>query len=462
MLKLYNALSRRVEEFKPINEGLVKMYSCGPTVYSFPHIGNMRAYVFMDSLRRILKYNGFNILGVMNITDVGHLTSDEDSGEDKMEISAKKENKSPYEIAAFYTNVFLNDLEKLNIDKPEHITKATDYVSKMIDFIKILENKGYTYMIDGDGLYFDIQKFNGYGRLSGKKLDEKGVSRTGENDNKRHQFDFALWKLVSPNHIMKWDSPWGVGCPGWHTECCVMSKDILGDNFDIHTGGVDHKPIHHENEIAQNNAASSHNVVNRWMHNEFVQIDGGKMSKSLGNIYTISDLQEKGYSPMSFKYFCLQTYYGKKINFTFDTLKASQTALIKLHKLLGEHKENKSSTPNETLEKYEKEFLSAINDDLNTPLAIGIIWTMLKNEPKSKDIYDLVIKFDSALGLNLDKELDIVQDNNIPTEIIELAEKRWAAKKAKDWSTADSIRNELKTLGYEIKDNSEGYDINKI
>lgn len=462
MLKLYNALTRKVDEFKPINEGEVKMYSCGPTVYSYPHIGNMRAYIFMDSLRRILKYNGYKINGVMNITDVGHLTSDEDSGEDKMELSAKKENKSPYEIAEFYTNIFMSDLSKLNIDKPEHITKATEYVEKMVDFIKILEDKGYTYMIEGDGLYFDIQKFSKYGMLSGKKLDEKGVSRTGENELKKHAFDFALWKLVPENHIMKWNSPWGIGCPGWHTECCVMSKDILGNNFDIHTGGVDHKPIHHENEIAQNNSASGHNVVNRWMHNEFVQIDGGKMSKSLGNIYTITNLEERGFSPMAFKYFCLQTYYGKKINFTFDTLKASQTALVKLHKLLNEHKQNETKTSREVIEKYDTEFLNALNDDLNTPLAIGIIWTMLKNEPKSNDLYKLAIKFDKALGLKLDEELKTISNNDIPTEISELAEKRWEAKKSKNWAVADELRTKLKSLGYEIKDSQDNYQITKI
>lgn len=463
MLKLYNALTRKVEEFKPINEKLVKMYSCGPTVYYYPHIGNMRAYVFMDSLRRIIKYNGYDILGVMNITDVGHLTSDEDDGEDKMELSAKKENKSPYEIAEYYTNIFLTDLDKLNIEKPEHITKATEYVNKMIDFIKILEDKGYTYYIDGDGLYFDIQKFPGYGMLSGKDLEKSGISRTGEKEAKKHQFDFALWKEVPENHIMKWNSPWGVGCPGWHTECCVMSKDILGDRFDIHTGGVDHKPIHHENEIAQNDVVAGHPVVNRWMHNEFLQVDGGKMSKSLGNIHTIASLEEKGFHPMSFKYFCLQTYYGKKINFTLDSLKASQTALIKLHKLLDEHKVSNNPTDTAILKKYDNEFLSAVNDDLNTPLAIGILWTMLKSEAKSIDIYNLAIKFDKALGLKLNEKLELTEENSdIPAEIVELAEKRWQAKQSRDFTTADSLREELKNKGFLVKDSKEGYEITRI
>ena len=463
MLKLYNALTRRVDEFVPIEENKVKMYSCGPTVYYYPHIGNMRAYIFMDSLRRILKYNGYQVEGVMNITDVGHLTSDEDSGEDKMELSAKKEKKTPYEIATYYTNIFMNNLNLLNIETPEHITKATEYVDKMIDFIKVLEEKGFTYYIEGDGLYFDIQKFKGYGMLSGKDLEKSGISRTGEKELKRHQFDFALWKEVPENHIMKWNSPWGIGCPGWHTECCVMSQDHFGSKFDIHTGGIDHKPIHHENEIAQNDAVAGHRVVNRWMHNEFVQVDGGKMSKSLGNIYTIDQLKEMGYDPMSFKYFCLQTYYGKKINFTFDTLKASQTALIKLHNLLNEHKASSNKTSAETLEKYKQEFLNAINDDLNTPLAIGIIWSMLKNEAKSKDLYDLTIQFDNALGLKLDKELEITEENvDIPEEIKLLAEQRWTAKLEKNWTIADALRQELASKGYVVKDSKEGYEITRI
>lgn len=463
MLKLYNALTNKIDEFVPIEEGVVKMYTCGPTVYSYPHIGNMRAYIFMDSLKRILKYNNFKVKSIMNITDVGHLTSDEDDGDDKMEVSAKKENKSPYEIAEFYTNIFYDDLDALNIDKPEHFTKATDYVEKMIDFIKILEEKGYTYFIENDGLYFDIQKFPNYGMLSHKDLSKTGVSRTGEKEAKHHQFDFALWKLVPESHIMKWNSPWGVGCPGWHTECCVMSQDLLGSNFDIHTGGIDHRPIHHENEIAQNDSATGHQVVNRWMHNEFLQIDGGKMSKSLGNLYTISQLKEMGFAPMSFKYFCLQSHYDKKINFTLSALEANQTALEKLHRLLNEHKESHAKTDPEIIAKYSNEFLSAINDDLNTPLAIGIIWTMLKNEAKSHDLYELTLKFDTALGLKLDEPLEETKElEPIPTDIKELAEQRWQAKTERNWELADKLRAELSDLGFSVKDTKTGYEITKV
>ena len=306
MIKLYNTLTRQNEELVPINKNLVKMYTCGPTVYYLPHIGNMRAYIFMDTLRRVIKYNGYSIEGVMNITDVGHLTSDSDDGEDKMEKSAKRENKTPIEIAKYYTDIFFKDLEMLNIDIPEHITKATEYIPQMIAFIQKLEAKGYTYIID-DGVYFDVSKFKDYGRLSNKSLDEIGVARVEENSQKHHPFDFALWKFVPDSHIMKWDSPWGVGCPGWHIECSAMSGDILGDHFDIHTGGIDHLPIHHENEIAQNDCAWGHKVVEKWIHNEFVLVDGGKMSKSLNNFYTLTQLKDMGYEPLAYKLFCLNT-----------------------------------------------------------------------------------------------------------------------------------------------------------
>lgn len=458
MLKIYNSLTKQKQEFKSLEENLVKMYSCGPTVYSYPHIGNMRAYIFMDSLRRILKYNGYTLQGVMNITDVGHLTSDEDSGDDKMEKAAKRENKSPYEIAEFYTNIFLDNLNKLNIDIPEHITKATEYIEKMIDFVKVLEDKGYTYILE-DGVYFDIQKFKGYGALSNKDLDSDKVARIEENTNKRHAFDFALWKFVSPNHIMKWNSPWGVGCPGWHIECSAMSHDILGDKFDIHTGGVDHLPVHHENEIAQNDCAMGHQVVKNWMHCEFLQVNGGKMSKSLGNCYTIDELQEKGYAPLDFKYFCLNTHYAKKLNFTFDAINAAKSARKNLNKLLLAHKNSSAKTSQEILDKYSAQFLDAINDDLNTPLALGVLWTMLK-ENASKDIFDLAVKFDKALGLDFENVKEETQDE-IPAEILEKAQLRWQAKLNKDWGVADAIRQELLALGYEILDSKTEYTVKK-
>ncbi len=460
MLKLYNTLTRNKTPFSPIEEGLVKMYTCGPTVYYYPHIGNMRAYIFMDSLRRVLKYNGYTLKGVMNITDVGHLTSDEDDGDDKMELAAKRENKSPYEISAYYTNIFMHNLEMLNIDVPEHVVKATDYIDKMIEFVKILEQKGYTYILE-DGVYFDVKKFKGYGALSGKDLDKTGVARVQENANKHHPFDFALWKFVPDNHIMKWPSPWGVGCPGWHIECSTMSNDILGNHFDIHTGGIDHLPIHHENEIAQNDAALDRKVVERWMHNEFVQVDGGKMSKSLNNIYTIDQLAEMGYNPMDFKYFCLNTYYGKKINFTFDALKAANSALKKLHKSLNEHKQGTNNLDQAVIDDYKQKFLDAINDDLNTPLALGVVWTALK-EPASKQIYQMVVDFDRALGLQLDKDYMDYSKQEIPEQVVALAEQRKLARQNKDFAESDRLRDEISKLGFSIKDTREGYEITSL
>ncbi len=459
MIKLYNTLTKRNEELKPIHPGLVKMYTCGPTVYYYPHIGNMRAYVFMDTLRRVLKYNDYKILGVMNITDVGHLTDDADSGDDKMEKAAQKEHKTPWEIAKYYTNIFFDNLQKLNIDIPEHITKATEYIPQMIEFIKKLEAKGYTYIID-DGVYFDVSKFPAYGQLSNKSLDDVGVARVEENNQKRHPFDFALWKFVSENHIMKWDSPWGVGCPGWHIECSTMSGDILGDHFDIHTGGIDHLPIHHENEIAQNDCAYGHRVVNMWLHNEFVLVDGGKMSKSLGNIYTLDQLQEMGYSPLSYKFFCLNTNYNKKINFTFDALKSSQTALINLKKLIAEHKSSDAKTSPDTLARYKKEFLDAVNDNLNTALAMGVLFAMVKGESKSHDIYELAIDFDRVFGLKLDEPEEKVE-SVVPVEVKDLAEKRWQAKLSKDYAQADVLRQQISDMGYSVLDSKEGYVIER-
>lgn len=457
MLSLYNSLSRKKEEFVPYGE-VVKMYSCGPTVYSYPHIGNMRAYIFMDNLRRTIKYNGFKIDGVMNITDVGHLTSDEDEGEDKMEVASKREKKSPYEIAEYYTNIFMEDLNRLNIDIPEHITKATEYIDKMIKFIKILEDKGYTYMLD-DGLYFDVMKFKGYGMLSNKDMNASRNSRIEENENKHHPFDFALWKIVSPNHIMKWDSPWGVGCPGWHIECSVMSNDILGENIDIHTGGVDHKSVHHENEIAQNDCAMGHRVVKRWMHCEFLMVDGGKMSKSLNNIYTLKDLEERGYSSLDFKFFCLNSNYRKTINFTFDALDSARSARKSLKKMLLEHKNSDRKISSEKIDEYKKRLLDAVNDDLNTPLAIGEMFTILKEEA-SIDIYNLIIDFDKVLGLELDKE-EGEEKSETPEEVVKMAEERWNAKLNKDYAKSDLLRNKLLDMGYEILDKRDGYEIKK-
>lgn len=456
-MKIYNSLTRKKEELSS-KDNIIKMYTCGPTVYYFPHIGNMRAYIFMDLLRKSLKYCGYKIEGVMNITDVGHLVSDSDEGEDKMEIAAKRENKDPYEIAKFYTDCFIKDTSRLNIELPEHIAKATEHIGEMIDFIKKLEEKGYTYIID-DGVYFDVQKFKGYGQLSGKDLSTVGESRIDENSQKHHPFDFALWKFVPENHIMKWNSPWGVGCPGWHIECSAMGEKYLGNSIDIHTGGIDHKPIHHENEIAQNDAKEGKRVVKNWMHVEFLQVDGGKMSKSLGNLYTLDDLIKKGYCPLDFRYMNLLTHYRKALNFTFESLASSASALKSLRNLVLEHKDAPNKTKQEILTNYENQFICAISDDLNIPLALGVLWKMLKSEEKSNDIFLLAKKFDSVFSLDLEKE---TKAEEIPEEILNLANQRKIARENKDYAKSDEIRNLISSKGYTILDTKEGFEIKKI
>ncbi|MEG2274661.1 MAG: cysteine--tRNA ligase, partial [Clostridia bacterium] len=324
MLKIYNTLTRQKEDFKPIDDKKVCMYSCGPTVYSYAHIGNLRTYIFMDIFRRVLKYDGYKLKGVMNITDVGHLLNDSDDGEDKMEKASKEQKKTPLEIADFYSKVFFDDLDKLNIGKPEIIAKATEHIPDMIEYVEELVKAGYAYEID-DGIYFDISKFECYGKLSRLNLEEQQAgARVEVNSQKRHPADFAVWKKADPQHIMQWQSPWGMGYPGWHIECSAMSRKYLGQVFDIHTGGVDHIPVHHENEIAQNEALAGKKTVNYWVHGEFMLVNNGKMSKSLGNTYRISQLEEMGYCALDFRYFCLNAHYRKKLNFTFEGMDAAK------------------------------------------------------------------------------------------------------------------------------------------
>ena len=459
MLKVYNTLTRRKEEFVPLNDKVVTMYSCGPTVYSYAHIGNMRAYLFMDSVRRTLKYNGYKLKGVMNITDVGHLLSDGDDGEDKMEKASREQQKSVYEIAAIYTDAFMKDLAKLNIGKPEIIAKATDHINDMIKYVEALVEKGYGYETS-DGIYFDISKFKEYGKLSGLDLEgQRAGARVDVNDEKRNPADFALWKKAPKEHIMQWKSPWGMGYPGWHIECSAMSRKYLGDTFDIHTGGVDHIPVHHENEIAQSEALVGHKTVDYWMHVEFMQVDGGKMSKSLKNTYTVSELEQKGYSAMAFRYFCLNTHYRKKLNFTFEGMDAAKTAYNRLLAAVHSHKGGKSFDE-EAVKKYDELFTEAINDDINIPLGLGVLWNMLKEKP-SQAIYDLAMKFDKVLGLALDTE-SAPEKVEAPEEVIKLAELRLKARKDKDWAQSDVLREQISKLGYQIIDKKDGYDIKKI
>ena len=459
-MKLYNTLTRKKEEFAPLDGKTVRMYSCGPTVYNFAHIGNMRTYIFMDILRRTLRYEGYKVKGVMNITDVGHLLSDADEGEDKMEKAAKEQRKSPYEIADFYTKVFFDDLKKLNIGKPELTPKATEHIREMLDFVYTLCEKGYGYETS-DGIYFDISKFPAYGQLSGINLeDQKAGARVEVNDEKRSPFDFAIWKKAPKEHIMQWDSRWGKGYPGWHIECSAMSKKYLGEVFDIHTGGVDHIPIHHENEIAQSYGDSGKNPAKFWMHGEFMLVNNGKMSKKLGNTYLVSQLEEMGYSPMCFRYFCLNTHYRKKLNFTFEGMDGAKTAYARLCALVAKHREGENDVSDEKLAAYRKEFEEEVTDDLNVPGAMGVLWTMLK-EPASRKIYELALEMDKVFGLKLDEAKAEEVKEEFPAEITAIANERAAARAAKDWGKSDELRAKLDELGYAVKDTKEGYTLTR-
>ena len=338
-IKFYNTLTKKKEEFKPINEGKVCMYSCGPTVYYYPHIGNLRAYLFMDSLRRTLKYNGYDLKHVMNITDVGHLVSDGDEGEDKMMKAAKRENKDPFEIADFYTNIFLQDLKKLNVDMPEIIARATQHIKCMEEYVQQIIANGYTYETE-DTIYFDTTKLDKYGVLSNKDVKEEDLeARIDVDPNKRNPNDFAVWFRAPENHLMKWDTFWGKCYPGWHLECSAMGHEYLGEEFDIHTGGIDHIPVHHENEIAQAKGYCGKIPAHYWMHVEFLQVDGRKMSKSLNNLYTIDQLNDMGYEPAVFRLFNLGAHYKKQINFTLDAMDSAKIALARLREGYLKHKD---------------------------------------------------------------------------------------------------------------------------
>ena len=466
-IKLYNTLTRKEENFTPLEGNEVRIYSCGPTVYSYAHIGNFRSYVFMDNLRRVLKYNGYELKHVMNITDVGHLESDADEGEDKMEKAARKEKKDPYEIANFYTKIFLKDMEKLNIDKPEIITKATENISQMIDYVKEIIKNGYAYETS-KGIYFDISKLDKYPVLSNRKLDDQiAGARVDVDPEKKNPYDFALWIKAPENHIMKWESPWGLSYPGWHLECSTMGRRFLGEEFDIHTGGVDHIPTHHENEIAQSKGATGKIPAHVWMHCEYLQVDGGKMSKSLGNTYTISQLQEKGISPLAFKLFCFTAHYRNKLNFTFEGAYGAQKALERLYDSYVKNVNGADDVEEDVIKEYEEKFLSYINDDMNMPGAMSVVWDIARNTKKSAKFANLLLKFDEVLGLdmkNAEKYLVKFKQNDseeLPAEIKKLVEERKNARAEKNWAKSDEIRDKIISLGYSIKDTKDGIIVKK-
>ena len=404
MLKLYNTLSRKKEVFKPLKDRIVGLYTCGPTVYWYAHIGNLRTYLFEDILKRVLIYNNYRVKHIMNITDVGHLTSDQDTGEDKVEKAAKKEGKTAWQIARFYERAFKKDLKLLNIQKPDNFIRATETINDQIKLIKILEKKGFTYQTS-DGIYFNTSKLKNYGRLWPKKIQLKAGARIRMIKEKKNPTDFALWKF-SPKNVkrqMEWNSPWGKGFPGWHTECVVMSIKKLGIPFDIHCGGVDHILIHHTNEIAQAEAAYGKLMAKYWLHSEFITVEGRKMAKSLGNIFTLNDLIEKNFNPLAFRYLCLQTHYRSKLNFSWQGLQASQNALNNLYQKIKEIKKGKGKLTSRSISKrsqtYQKNFLNSINDDLNTPRALGTLWQLIEDQKiADQEKYQLILDFDRILS----------------------------------------------------------------
>jgi cysteinyl-tRNA synthetase len=451
---LFNTLTKKKEKFIPIKDGSVGIYSCGPTVYWNQHIGHMYAYVQWDTLVRLFKYLGNNVKWVMNLTDVGHMTSDEDLGEDKMEKGAKREGITVWQIADKYINQFEESLKLLNIAKPDVLCRATDNIKEQIELIQKIEKNGFTYKTK-TGIVFDTSKFPDYTKFANLNLEEQDAgARTEVDPEKKNPWDFLLWVTNQPNHIMQWDSPWGKGFPGWHIECTAMSTKYLGETFDIHTGGKEHITVHHTNEIAQAYGAFGHQTANFWLHNEWLVIDGEKMSKSLGNNVLVTDLMEKGYDPLALRYLILTSHYKTGLNFTWESLKASQTALEKMRSLMQTFKNEKDRTTlsqekNNVVEEYRTKFLQALGDDLNTPQALAVLWETVKSNIPSSDKYDLALSFDEVLGLKLDKSPKEVV---IPEDIKKLIEKRNILRKEGKFEEADRIRKEVEEKGFLVND----------
>ncbi|MGD9567326.1 MAG: cysteine--tRNA ligase [Sedimentibacter sp.] len=471
-MKLYNTLSRSIEDFKPIDENLVKMYTCGPTVYNYAHLGNLRMYIHEDILEKTLRYIGYPVKRVMNITDVGHLESDADEGEDKMLKGAKRENKTVWEIAQHYTDAFFRDIEKLNIKKADVVAKATDYINEYIEFIKGLEQKGYTYIANGN-VYFDITKVENYTKLSGMDLEQLRTASREEvsvDVHKKNPQDFVLWftKSKFENQAMKWDSPWGVGYPGWHIECSVISLKNLGEQMDIHCGGVDHIPVHHTNEIAQTESYTGKTWVKYWWHGEFLIDQDGKMSKSSGEFLTLSLLEKKGLKPLSYRYFVLNSHYRKQLAFSFDSLASAENAYMKLKGRVKNIKENAEELTlvelSEEALKYKEEFKKCLEDDLNTANAITVLFNLLKaDEVINSEKVKLIEDFEQVLSLDLlkDEEKEEVHDE-MADYIEEMIQKRQDAKKNKDYQLADAIRKELLEKGIMLEDTRQGVNWKKI
>lgn len=475
MLKLYNTLTKSKEEFKPIHKGKVSIYTCGPTVYDFAHIGNLRAYTFADILRRYLEYSGYEVRQIKNITDVGHLTADDiaqaDTGEDKMLKAALREKKTPEEIARFYEKAFRRDEEKMNILSAHFFPRATAHIPQMIKMIESLIEKGHAYAVNGN-VFFDVTSFSDYGKISGNTLENLKVgARLEEHPDKKNPWDFALWLKAAPNHILQWDSPWSQGYPGWHIECSAMSIEYLGDTLDIHTGGEDHIFPHHEAEIAQSEGATGKKFSNFWLHNRFLLVDGEKMSKSKGNFYTLKDIVDKEYDPMHLRLFYLSSHYRKQADFSWSALeqaKANFERIAEWREKLQEITKNGGRTSTMEVEPPSlTKFQSAMNDDLNTPLALSVLYNLITKTNKkisennlsvdvAKKMLTIFEKMNKVFGLRFsEKEIEM------PEDIKQLADARLEARKSKDFQKSDELRKEIGAKGYLIEDLGDSYKIKK-
>lgn len=464
-LKLYNTLTKQIETFKPLIEGKVGMYHCGPTVYDYPHIGNLRSYVFADTLRRTCEFLGYTVNQVINITDVGHIVSDADVGEDKMEKTAIQSGKTAQEIAEYFTQVFFDNLKDLNVNTTNtHFPRATGYIDEQIALIQKLENEGHTYTTS-DGVYFDVSTFKDYGKLG--NIDLKGLDvghRIGENTEKKTPYDFALWKFsptTGAKRQQEWLSPWGVGFPGWHIECSAMSQQLLGETFDIHTGGIDHIPVHHNNEIAQSECLTHKPLARVWMHGAFLNWKDRKMSKSDGSFVRLEDLVEKGIHPLAFRYFLLQSKYRQEIVFDMESLEAAQTAYTRLLSRIRKVWQNLQGEEGEDSQDVCQELTATITekitDDLNTPQVLAYLWDVLKNEDiharlSQKEFESFIESTDILLGLNLQSACKKEEVQEIPEHIQKLLDARTLARQEKNWTKADTLREEIQTLGFEVKD----------
>jgi cysteinyl-tRNA synthetase len=462
-MKLYNTLTRKIEELEPIQDNQLGFYSCGPTVYDYAHIGHLRRYVMDDFLIRTLKHAGFKVKFVQNVTDVGHLASDEDTGEDKMMKGAKKYQTTVWDLAKKFENHFYSSMDKMGNLRPDHTCRVTEHIDEQLELVKELERKGYTYVIEGDGVYFDTSKLADYGKLA--RLDIENLregARVEKVEGKRSPTDFALWKFERPgeNREMVWKSPWADrGFPGWHIECSAIGIKHLGEQIDIHSGGIDHIPVHHTNEIAQSETATGKKpFVKYWVHHNFLQVDGQKMSKSLGNLFTIEDIEERGYHPLALRLLFLTAHYRGEMNFSWENLAGAQKSYKKLVELVASLNSEEESDGGK---EYEQRFFGFMEDDLKTPEAVAVMWEVTKADLSERTKKKLLLEFDQVLGLGLDKATQ-AKPVELSAEVKMLLAKRQEARDKKDFTKADELRDQLQSLGYSIEDTSQGQKITKL